>query len=460
MSETSAPVAPPIDISDDLGPVSGPEPAPDKQPTNIHTSSTNPQDDDPTLQDPELALQALQQYEASSKKEKPSEATRRQETEELFQTAAMAEGTKAIQKREKKGKLTPQEQTFAVYKRIYDHIDSPQPYDFVANDKENHKGWNFADEPIFITKDLDNTDAYLPVSPGSGQKITLITEKFFKDGKPYFRCQVENADEVEVDARVVQKAFTLAHSEDFTNGIGSKSQEARTIAESYINSIENPDAEIPNDATIQEAGRSIGVVTTEAASKLINDSETSSELKKELLSYLEGKNIATPDDIGKILFKLNNLDSHLNAQRAHLSDMQEMIEQEEAILAELPQNSQARYGHEEKIAHFKVELKAAEKAVQEMEAIQKSMEASNANSPEALAELVRNSYNSGQSGKLEAAIRSGNYTETLKTLFDLLPEGHPMKSQLRSFIEAAGKYGGIGVAAIVILMVMQSMGSK
>lgn len=292
---------------------------------------------------------------------------------------------------------------------------------------------------------------------GRGQELTAILEKKVVKGQVFFMCELAGMDKpVPVHASELIKAQYFEEGTAIVQAIDNPEQ--KKIVAEYIIALEHPDQDIALSPTdIEAAAKKTGFISSEAAYGLISGAELSASEKEELLSILDGSTVASPEALGKILYKMNQFETSFASKKAQAEDLEQTIKQIEKNIASVTEGSDMYHALIAQKDELTVKLNHLNAELPSLEQLAEASKISEADYIALIKGLYEAEGNEDSIAKLEQAMKEANLKELLQNLLGVVPKDSKDYEKYQKMIENALQYGGIALMAMVAIMVMQGM---
>jgi len=408
----------------------GQPPQPITPPTNMDVQMDLP--DGPVMGPPTQA-----DAEAAAKKE--NENRDRQQGEAVFIGASMVEQSINTYRRDVKS-MNPKQQ--AEYYEGNRKAQSARTIDFYMDhgdaqfDTENSDGKVLNGTPIVL------------MSKGKPREIHSILS--IKNGN--FTCSDVDGVKITVPRADFIAALIVSEKEGLSTGMNDHQKK---VFNSYIDtldpSINNESAQYPTDfdASLAEAGRSIGMLSMDALRTVIAHSGIPAEKQEVLIARLGDRIIARPEIAGSILSAVDPTPSKI-AQLTELRDQHKLS-------FEIKQKAfKDKLITEAELTSYEAQLFDAESRLKMYEAYPKS--------EAAITEILKKTYSGeiavADPAALDDRLRRNDFNGYFEKLTDDPNLTDKEKKDFKEMAASALKMGGIGALAIVALMIMQAVTAK
>ena len=291
-----------------------------------------------------------------------------------------------------------------------------------------------------------------------GKVITSITGTKVDASGTFVTC-VMDGQNVDINIDELLRAQVMSEGSLVLSAL-SANPEAQAVTKAYFEALTSGSSELQiEESLIRSAGEKTGVLTSDGMLKTIQSSEVVDDTKDSLSALLEGTSLVDRQTAGKIIAGLDTLGTDLQvvatAIESELEDLKNMEEQLKSTPdGEYRMKLQMQIdAHKGLIGQHKarqVELQGLSDIIAKMPG---GAEVGIANM---LKPLYDGTLSSDQNMRVISALRKGNMNGLLKELTEQA-EKDPTKKGLVDLAKKAMQYGGVGIAAVMVIMIMSGL---
>ena len=331
--------------------------------------------------------------------------------------------------------------------------------DHQANPNAKFKKFNVTSVPPLIIADINGKNV---ASAKGSIHVVSLDEKMTVGGKVHFKCTLTGGRIVEIDADELIRAQVFAKGGVMLEAI--KDEKTRSLMTKYFDHLKDPTESFEvTDDQMKEVAVQNGMISSESA-KVMAASIADETVRARILSDLDGRNIASIENVTEIMMHASTMGVEKQAITAAISSYEAKIIQHQQIIDNLGEveGEAAREliaQRQSAIASLRGEIKGKERELADAEKFKKQMIKYEKNLIDSIKSAYDGKMDLATAQTLDKAIRDKDMTKLMETLVSQL--GNDERSQeLKEMAASALKMGGIGALAIVALMIMQAVTAK
>lgn len=303
---------------------------------------------------------------------------------------------------------------------------------------------------------------YEAVAQG-GNQVLRINTKVVENGTVFFECEIQDVGTERIPADQIIKAQIIAEKDVILGSLAENNQ--KMVAQAYIDKVISGDVG-PNgepeldleDTTIKEAGKETGLFPAESVVSFAGKVKDQA-LSEEILGLVDGKNIVEPSVMAEVLIKANNIPqkrreldmatTELNLKISEL-DSQIQVQSKDSD----PHVQQIVLQLQQERAQYKAQLNQVKAEMDELAKLQSQLPKDGelatvlqGMSPDQVRDFCSTLESTDDMEKiLKSMLASDKLSADQKAHFEQLTKGLTI--------------AGAGIAALVIVMIMQAMNSQ